>query len=141
MGGTEDDDEATALSLPFERASVAVARILLTEALRAADVSPLAVEDARLVLSELALNAVEHGRPDSEGKFQVSWRIGPDVVAIAVTDAGTRGILRPLSPDAGAPRGRGLAIVDSLCQSWEVARDNGTQILACLELETSAPTS
>lgn len=132
----KDDNEATALSLPFERASVAAARILLTEALRAADVSPRVVEDARLVLSELALNAVEHGRPDAEAKFQVGWRIGPDVVTVTVTDAGTRGILRPLSPDAGAPRGRGLAIVDSLCQSWQVARDNGTQILAQLELQT-----
>jgi anti-sigma regulatory factor (Ser/Thr protein kinase) len=72
------------------------------------------VESARLLLSELVVNAVLHARTP------VSVRIACDdgIVRFEVEDADKTRIdePRPVAPDV--PNGRGLAIVDALADAW-----------------------
>lgn len=97
------------------------------------------IEDAQLVISELVANGVEHGKPRDDGMVEVSWCVHDDVVRISVRDGGTASTLRPLHFNDESLRGRGLAIVDALCDSWGVEADGGTRITA--ELRHTADVS
>jgi serine/threonine-protein kinase RsbW len=79
-------------------------------------------DDARLVASELATNAVQHTASGEGRGFAVVVAIGPDRVRVAVKDAGA-----PQSPimlaDAAERtdvNGRGLFIVAALAKEWGV---------------------
>lgn len=72
-------------------------------------------DDAMLLTSELAANAVEHaGTP-----FAVTVVTGPDILRVEVSDESCQAptMLRP--PD-GAERGRGLQIVGRVAARWGV---------------------
>ena len=76
------------------------------------------LEDLRLVLSELATNAVVHGRGPTVD-VRLSSEAG--VVSGEVVDEG-KGFDLPPSPSLDAPGGRGLAIVGALTGCWGVER-------------------
>lgn len=73
------------------------------------------VDDACLVVSELATNAVLHARTP----FRVAVEPRGDAVRVVVHDGSPR---RPVASDAapGATTGRGLQIVDALSRAWGV---------------------
>lgn len=81
-------------------------------------------EAVATVVAELAANAVTHGRVPGRD-FEVTARLLGRTLRIEVSD--TRGELRPPAP--GAPRpalgplaetGRGLLLVETLADRWEV---------------------
>jgi len=81
-------------------------------------------DTAALLVAELAANAVTHGRVPGRD-FEVTARLLGRTLRIEVSD--TRGELRPPAP--GAPRpalgplaetGRGLLLVETLADRWEV---------------------
>jgi anti-sigma regulatory factor (Ser/Thr protein kinase) len=75
------------------------------------------VNDATLVLSELATNALRHGL----GEVAIRASLGTDgEVHIAVTDSGSElPVLQPLDPDRVG--GLGLRVIDRLSSAWGVA--------------------
>ena len=92
-----------------------------------AGLSPAAIGDATLVVSELVGNAVRYATPLPGGVLEVSWTIDPDCVRLRVSDGGGPSI--PARHDAGPEdvHGRGLAIVAALARDWGVEQSrNGS---------------
>ncbi len=73
-------------------------------------------DEAVLLTSELAANAVRHGA----GELRVSVRIG-DVIRVEVGDDSPV-LPERLAPDARAESGRGLQLVAALSASWGAER-------------------
>ena len=108
--------------LAHRPSSVAVARHKLREALQRSGLGETVVYDAMLVLSELVSNAVQHGRPTPRGTLDVSWTLREDRLVLEIADGGQ---VPPLVPQPRTPdeeRGRGLLIVDDVCETWWVDR-------------------
>jgi anti-sigma regulatory factor (Ser/Thr protein kinase) len=120
-----DDEPArppdVAYELPAQATSAAIARRYVAG--HCADLSDQLVADALLLASELVTNAVRHGLPT----ITIQVLRGPSSIRIAVHDLGAA--LPPPgtgAADSGSPlrsSGRGLLLVDSLADSWGVARD------------------
>jgi hypothetical protein len=72
------------------------------------------LDDAALVVSELAANAVLHAQSD----FTVALSSLGDRVRIAVSDASSDGPVLHDSLPSTAPSGRGVALVAALAQDW-----------------------
>ncbi|NRQ48422.1 ATP-binding protein [Aeromicrobium stalagmiti] len=128
-----DDDPCTALHLPFEPASARVARKQLVAELRMLGMRDTFVHDAELVLGELAANGLEHGRPNADGLIDISWCIDDGVVRISVCDGGPPSTLRKVSFSDDGARGRGLAIVEHICDAWTVEHHDGLRVTAELQ--------
>jgi anti-sigma regulatory factor (Ser/Thr protein kinase) len=112
-----------AVDLPPHPAAAGAARAVVRRA--AGDgVAPAVLADVELVVSELATNAVLHGR----APFRLgAWR-GRDRLHLAVEDAGTDRP-RPRRPGDGEG-GRGLVLVDRLSICWGVApRPGGGKVV------------
>jgi anti-sigma regulatory factor (Ser/Thr protein kinase) len=99
---------------PPQRASVAAARQFVTDTLIAAGASSV-LDEARLLVSELATNAVVHAATD----FSVSVHISAGRVYVEVRDGDARAFdpERP-EPTPLALGGHGLRIVGRLAGSW-----------------------
>lgn len=70
-----------------------------------------------VMVSELAMNAVQHARTP----FEVSVELTADTLRVTVTDsAAGRPTAQPMPPPS-SDRGRGLQIVQSLADEWGVA--------------------
>lgn len=104
--------------VPFAASSVSVARRELRAWMRAADYGRDAIEDARLVISELVGNSVRHAQPLSDGTLLVTWCPDGEGLRISVTDGGSSSRPRTLNAPASAVSGRGMAIVEALADEW-----------------------
>lgn len=105
-----------------ERHAPAAARDFVADVLDRWGHSPTLLEDAKLVVSELASNAVLHAR----SAFSVEVRRLGATVRISVRDASRT---RPTVRDIGmAHSGRGLRLIDAIAARWgvEVARRGKT---------------
>jgi anti-sigma regulatory factor (Ser/Thr protein kinase) len=79
------------------------------------------VDDAELVVTELATNAIRHGG----GRFTLSLSRGPDAVRLVVADPSRQlPESRTVNNELGTG-GRGLHIVSTLSRSWGVEIDEG----------------
>jgi anti-sigma regulatory factor (Ser/Thr protein kinase) len=99
-------------SFPPEAAAVAEVRSFVAASVKG---SRSLVDDACLVVSELATNAVLHARTP----FRVAVDQRDDAVRLVVLDGSPR---RPIASDAApaTTTGRGLQIVDALARAWGV---------------------
>jgi anti-sigma regulatory factor (Ser/Thr protein kinase) len=80
-------------------------------------------DDVRLCVSELAGNAVRHG--SREGRdYLIRLVRHPDCLHLEVRDSAGRAAVRTRAPSASAERGRGMHIVQQLCDSWGVQSDD-----------------
>lgn len=83
-------------------------------------------EDALLIASELATNALKHTQgcvedPERENVFKLKVeRVRPDSVRISVYDRCTARPVR-MNPCDGQEGGRGLVILDALAVQWGVS--------------------
>ena len=73
------------------------------------------VDDAVLIVSELATNSVDHAASD----FTVGVELDPDRVRLEVSDSGME-LPHKRSPHVDEPYGRGLHIVEMLAETWGV---------------------
>jgi anti-sigma regulatory factor (Ser/Thr protein kinase) len=110
--------ESSVLLLPFTASSVGEARRHLVSDLIGTGIRGLAVTDAALVISELASNALQHGKPLPGEAIRVAWDLDAGSVRISVSDGGG-----PTAPELGEPTstaigGRGLRIVARLARRW-----------------------
>jgi anti-sigma regulatory factor (Ser/Thr protein kinase) len=105
----------TTWRFPAEHTAPADARRLLTGALRRAGHHGLMLADARIVVTELAANAVVHAR----SPFSVSISSGDSTIRILVRD---RSLAAPaMQQDVPTrPSGRGLRLVTALSSRWGV---------------------
>ncbi|WP_326826028.1 ATP-binding protein [Streptosporangium sp. NBC_01756] len=88
-------------------------------------------DDAVLLTSELATNAVEHATGPNSGprEFLVTVTFVEHGVLITVQDPGSAHIPCPRTPEPDAVGGRGLTLVNTLAVRWGFHRDSiGTVI-------------
>jgi anti-sigma regulatory factor (Ser/Thr protein kinase) len=108
----------------------------LTRFLTARSVPTPIIDDARLVVSELVANAVQHGRPTEHGSLSLGWVLDASCLVLSVEDGGDAPIVRR-RPGPQSTGGRGLHILDSLTRSWTVRRQDGTtMVCASIALPT-----
>ena len=106
------------LRVPFAASSVAVARQKLKTWLLDRGVRREVVDDARVVISELVGNSVRHAQPLPDGDIVVAWSVDERGLQISVTDGGSGTRPRKVNASSSALAGRGMAIVETLADSW-----------------------
>jgi DNA-binding NarL/FixJ family response regulator len=123
--GQHGSEEAT-LELPQSPESAAVARAFVAETVNRWELGEL-LDDALLVTSELATNAVTHA--DSSCTLRLS--LGPRTLRIDVTDTG-QGTPEPQPASYTEEHGRGLLIVAAVSTAWglESLPGDGKQVWA-----------
>lgn len=128
-----DPSEVCMRTFPSVAVSVADARRFAVQAL--ADLPADVVEDVRLMVSELASNAIEHAMTS----FHVVIHRSRREIRVEVTDSGGgTPAMRPTGPDA--LKGRGLQIVNMVSTRWgvEQASDAAKTVWFIRELAPSA---
>ncbi|MDT0303553.1 ATP-binding protein [Streptomonospora wellingtoniae] len=100
--------------------SVKAARGWLDVRMNVADVPEETADTARLLLSELATNALIHTASGHDGgAFYVRAYFSPGRLRVEVRDAGGAPPSFPVAaPDPDAERGRGLLLVSVLADRW-----------------------
>jgi anti-sigma regulatory factor (Ser/Thr protein kinase) len=117
---TADPADASGISVrtfPPVASSVAAARSLVAEAL--AGIPADVVEDIRLMVSELASNAIEH----AVSGYRLTISRSRQEIRVEVTDGGG-GTPAMRSPGPDALKGHGLQIVNALSTNWGVDRES-----------------
>jgi len=77
------------------------------------------LDEAVLLVSELATNAIEHTATARGGSFHVTIYLGDSSLLIAVTDDGSNSTPMPAHPmDTLAETGRGLELVELIADRW-----------------------
>ncbi|MFF5231637.1 SpoIIE family protein phosphatase [Dactylosporangium sp. NPDC000521] len=99
--------------IPAEERAVRTARQFVATTLRRWEAPSRVVDDLVLVVSELAANAVLHGRPP----IQLRLRNGGTHVILELHDTATY-LPRKQRPTPDDEHGRGLQLVSSLCDRW-----------------------
>lgn len=110
------------MRLPFTPASVSVARLRLKTWMNELGGSGEAVEDARVVISELVANSVRHAQPLTDGRIHVTWTLEDRGLQLSVTDGGSGTRPRTVNAPSSALTGRGMAIVEILADEWWTER-------------------
>lgn len=128
-------DARTVLVLPAATRVTGIARRVMAHQLTEHGARRDLIEDAELVLSELVTNALQHGAAADDDDLEVSWQLRGGSLRLSVLDGGSGGDLVAGQVPDDALSGRGLAIVDCLCERWSVDRDRGTRVTA--ELATA----
>lgn len=105
-----------AVQLSATRRGARLARLLATEQLRSWG---LPLEDAGLVVAELAANAALHGYVPGRD-FRVLLTVDGDTLRIEVADARGDQLPRVQAPPDAAECGRGLLLVEALATRWGV---------------------
>jgi len=95
----------------------------LSDELKAAGVFDNAVRDAALVISELLSNAILHAYPLPGERLRVAWVMDGSSVEVAVSDGGSATLPHTGHPSPSSINGRGLSIVEHLCQTWGMRAD------------------
>jgi anti-sigma regulatory factor (Ser/Thr protein kinase) len=85
---------------------------------------PQRLDDARLLLSEVVTNAVEH--VDADGDIELVLWMHEDCLRVEVLDPGDGFQLRERDPHGD--RGWGLQFVDRLSDRWGVAAGRGGRV-------------
>ncbi len=127
-------EDAFSVRLPADVTACRTARELLGDLLRQAQAEDRLVHEAQLVLHELVINGVLHGRSDAQGEITVQGAVVGGRLELVVEDAGTGGRIAVRPPTEDQDSGRGLAIVDALCESWTVDQTHGTRVSARIAL-------
>ena len=116
-------------TLPKSLSAPARARELL-ERVRT-ELSPDRLEDARLLLSEIVANAVEHVRED--GDIEVRIQVLDGVLRVEVLDPGPGFTFSPRAADASNESGWGLHFTDRVADRWAADRDGRARVWFELE--------
>lgn len=126
--------EQAVIDLPDDLSSVALARRFVKQSLASWGIDePL--DDALLVVSELAANALTH----ANSSYRIRLSATPVALRIEVDDAGA-GTPEPQPLTDTEEHGRGLHLVDALAASWgmEAAETGGKRVWAELALPATA---
>jgi anti-sigma regulatory factor (Ser/Thr protein kinase) len=116
------------MSLPAIASSATTARTEVTRRL-AQRVTSGALDDVRLLLTELITNALRHADMHPGDEIGVRAELLEGTVRIEVSDPGRNGPIEVRAPGARGG-GYGLFLVDRLTNQWGVDRHRGTTVWA-----------
>lgn len=87
---------------------------------------PNRLDDARLLLTELIANAIQHGNLDGADRISVVLRRRADGIVVEVADPGQGAPVAAVEPSSG--NGWGLTLLERLADEWglEPRSDGGT---------------
>jgi len=114
LASTADSTRPRRRVFPGHPAQVAHARRFVRRALA----GHRAAEDAALLTSELATNAVCHTATGQGDTFEIVIFRHPAIVRIAVIDAGATTVPTLPTPGSLNASGRGLSLVEALARRW-----------------------
>ena len=121
--GTNGSDQAVSVHrLPYDTTAAARARALVADEVTSI-LDPGRVDDARLMVAEVASNAVQHGSPESDGRIVLEIEHEPGVVRIIIRDGGRHMDLNEPAFHTHADGHYGLFVVDSLADQWGFSID------------------
>jgi anti-sigma regulatory factor (Ser/Thr protein kinase) len=100
-----------------DAASIRAARRFVLAAVDGAAAAPDLRDAISVMVSELAMNAVQYARTT----FVVRIDLTGDSLRVAVTDSGGGNPEAQRLPPASSPHGRGLFLVDRLADEWGVS--------------------
>jgi anti-sigma regulatory factor (Ser/Thr protein kinase) len=123
----------TEVNLPANRTAPMRARLALDDAIAPADLAERFV-DARLAVSEIVVNALEHGRLEERDTIRLIVETDDDRVRVEVeqpTPAKHVDRIGP-PPHDGRPGGFGLRLVDATVDAW--GSDEGPPGIVWFEL-------
>ena len=92
------------------------------------ELSPRALGDARLLVSELVTNSIRHGDLREGQRVLLRARVDGAIVRIEVENPGRGFELRPRSPDQERASGWGLVLVGRLADRWGIENDGSTRV-------------
>jgi anti-sigma regulatory factor (Ser/Thr protein kinase) len=135
------DPEAVNLRVPFQAPSASLVRRELRSWLEHNGFAGEAVDDARVVVSELVGNCVRHAAPLPVNDIVVAWALDNGDLVISVSDGGSATTTPHAVQAAGAAiSGRGLSIVEALAERWWVEDAQGqSTVHVRIPLESTAP--
>lgn len=108
--------------VPFAASSVATARQRLRQWMRDNGYSREAIEDGRVIVSELVANSIRHAEPLPDGTILITWCDDGDALRLSITDGGSPSKPHTLHASSSALSGRGMAIVETLAADWWTER-------------------
>jgi anti-sigma regulatory factor (Ser/Thr protein kinase) len=111
-------------ALPKDPRSAALARDVLARL--SGQVDDRALADAKLLVTELVANAVQHVPEDGEVSLDVILDNG--TLRVGVGDPGQGFAPRPRRPDSPKDSGWGLHFVDQLADRWAVEVDSRSEV-------------
>ena len=120
--------DQVSIRLPADASSATTARIEVTRRL-AARITSAALEDVRLLLTELITNALRHAEMTPDDEIGVKAELLDGKVRIEVSDPGRNGEVEVRAPGARGG-GYGLFLVDRLTNQWGVDHRHGTTVWA-----------
>ena len=87
-----------------------------------------ALNDIRLLVSELVTNSVRHSNIRHADPVRMRVLAAGSTVRVEVCDPGDGFEPRPRDRDRSRPGGWGLYLVEQLVDRWGVSRDDGTRV-------------
>jgi anti-sigma regulatory factor (Ser/Thr protein kinase) len=140
-GGAVKERFLSEMVFPGEVWVVPVARRFVGTVLPAAGYGD--VDNARLVVSELISNAIQHTSSGRDGGVVAVEVVGVDVALarIEVTDDGADTVPRPYMSDGMDCGGRGLLLVAQVSAAWGVRPLGGRQRAVWAEIPTALSAS
>jgi serine/threonine-protein kinase RsbW len=121
--------DAIEMTLPAAPAAATTARTEVTRRL-SQRVTIGALEDVRLLLTELITNALRHSDVAPGDEIDVRAEVADGAIRIEVSDPGRNGPVEPREPGGGGGGGFGLYLVERLTNKWGVTRRDGTTVWA-----------
>jgi anti-sigma regulatory factor (Ser/Thr protein kinase) len=91
-------------------------------------VTPAALADAELLLSELVTNSIKHARLTDGAQIRVRAVLAQGVLRLEVEDDGDGASFAARAPDYQLGGGFGLYLVERLAARWGVERAAGTRV-------------
>jgi anti-sigma regulatory factor (Ser/Thr protein kinase) len=85
-----------------------------------------ALDDTRLLISELVTNSIRHSHAATSSHVRLEITLATDTLRVEVIDAGEGFEPRPRAAGQSAGSGWGLYLVDRLTDCWGVATNGGT---------------
>ncbi|WP_017569699.1 ATP-binding protein [Nocardiopsis halotolerans] len=123
--------------------SVKDARDWLSRRMKLSQIPDSSAQDALLILSELATNALPHSPTGARGgAFLVSVFVSAQCLRISVRGSGdTRSpALQAVSADPESEHGRGLFLIDALASTWGVENtQRGPAVFFTMEWDSQQP--
>jgi anti-sigma regulatory factor (Ser/Thr protein kinase) len=132
-----DEAEPIRVRLALDVHAPAAARAAVDGWLRGR-VSASAFDSARLLVSELVTNGVQHSNASTEAGLLLRLEFSDGMVRLEVQDAGRDGPVVARPPDLDGGRGFGLNLVQQLAERWGVEHiaAGGTRVWAQIERQT-----
>ena len=114
------------LDLPADPDAACTARCAVTQRFRA-EVAEKALDDVRLLVTELITNALRHAGLRPGDRVLLRARLEDEKMRVEVHDPGRDGEVEPREPK-GRGGGYGLFLLERIAQRWGVERNGGTVV-------------